>query len=196
MPNVDFAALKGWLLGTVWGVIILGAIGSVIGSILWVLIRRLSRRLVGSWYRLLFALAYTRFGRHIEIGEKLRAQYAEESKAQRYMVHVVVTAANTLFESMLATAAVLGTIAIAVVYGIHRPLLLVVAISITVPLVLQCIRSGVYLICFVDQSIQDMEERIESSQPKRYRDYAAARLAERAKASSQAMQRTAPRSDA
>src|ERR1022692_3046329 len=102
MSYVDLAALKEWLLRTVPGIIVLSAVGSVIGSVLWLFLRALGHRFIRSWRRFLFALAYRRFGRHIEIGEKIRAHYAAEAKAQRYVLFVIGEVAAFIFETGLA----------------------------------------------------------------------------------------------
>ncbi len=168
--HFDIASIRAWLLGTVFGVILLGAVGSVFGSIVWILLRSATRKVMSRWNHFLLNVAYRRFRRHIEIAEKVRARYGAEAKSQRYVLFVLTEVAGMIFETIVAVAAVLGTSAIAVAYGIDRPILLVVAISISFPLALQCLRTAVFVTSLIDESVDLTRDEIESSQPKRYRD--------------------------
>ena len=167
----DLAALKTWLLTTVPGVILLGALGSIVGSILIMVTRKIAQRLKGRWRRFRISFLYRLFGRDIQIGERFHDHYAAQAESSAYVLFVLSELVEFLTVTGLAIISIAITTVVAIWYGLDRPVLLAAGISISIMLAIKFTRQGVYMSTLTETSAYKVAEQIKEAQPKRYHDW-------------------------
>ncbi|WP_179057748.1 hypothetical protein [Pseudomonas taiwanensis] len=162
----DYESIQKWLLGTIWGVLLLGVIGSIIGAILIFLLKRLWQRLSESKekiiIRILFPLAL-----HYERGEKIRSALMGK-EGEKYISYLIVSAAFLIFSSVFFVAMAGAAISTYVVHELSKPQLLAGFVGGSLYLLSEVTKRVFYIWGLVSWDIHGLAEKIKKDQPKKF----------------------------
>ena len=164
MPAIE--VIRSWFLETIAGVILLGALGSLLAWLLLILLKRLARPLGPTSTRVYYAVVY-RFFRQIEVAGRVRALYSKKNPDADYLVFLVFKLAAVLTSTMLAFFSTVFMLAIGIVYRLDRPMLLAVSLAVWIPSVIYCLRQGAAFWVLTGNRVSRYEDEMGTIHPKR-----------------------------
>jgi hypothetical protein len=168
--DITFEQIQTSLLSTVWGVVLLGAAGSVFGGLFIYLVKNLCFFLINKIKnhfpknRLFYSLY-----RAISLGEKLKNIKKEEHKSYDYLLFVIRTFLSSSVDFILFLLLSLLTAIVAIFFGLERPFLLVTLISITLLSFVAMVKVSLYCLVLVDGVSYQKAKELENSTPKKYK---------------------------
>ncbi|EGR4177549.1 hypothetical protein DDN05_17860 [Vibrio cholerae] len=167
---MDLVEAQKWLMETIWGIITLGAFGSLLGAFLLYMLKTLLVKFNRSKESLIRSLLYPIF-KHSLHGEAMRDQLAPKSADAKYLVYHIENASNAImsFTIFLVCFSFLGHVLIA--YGLERPLLLSFLIAVNILTFYSALNSMMYSDGHLDDEIRVMQKKIEKCLPKNYKEY-------------------------
>ncbi|EIZ1900378.1 hypothetical protein MOS04_004634 [Vibrio parahaemolyticus] len=167
---MDIEVIKHWLMNSIWGVITLGSLGSLLGALILFLLKKIFSKVNSSKDRFLGALLYPIMRQNFW-GEAMREHIAPDSKDVRYLVYYMERIAYCImdFITFLVCVSFLGHVLIA--YGLERPLLLSFLIAVNILTFIAALKSMMYSDGHQDQDIQKKREVIEKALPRKFSDY-------------------------
>ncbi|MBD9654323.1 hypothetical protein IB239_05760 [Pseudomonas sp. PDM12] len=167
---MEWLAFKTWLLGTVPGVVLLGAIGSVLGGIAVVLMKICWSALA---HKRLMLLQRMLFPIRIDIyqNEKLVELMGPKTSDGKYVGYLVV---HCLFAALEALAFFLSfgfVLYIYLEYELDRPRVLAFFIGATLFFAYTLFKNMVCMWSLVSNDISDLAEKIEEESPKNIHEW-------------------------
>ncbi|NIY86118.1 hypothetical protein [Vibrio campbellii] len=167
---MEIEVIKQWLMDSIWGIITLGALGSLFGALILFLLKKTFAKVNSSKDRFLRVLAYPIMRQNFW-GEAMRKHIAPNSEDVRYLVYYVERIAYCImdFVTFLVCVSFLGHVLIA--YGLERPLLLSFLIAINILTLVSTLKSLMFSDGHQDEDIQNKREIIEKALPRKYADY-------------------------
>jgi hypothetical protein len=167
---INYQFVQDWLLKTVWGVLVLGAIGSIIGAIVIFVLKKITKKVVESKDGIIMRLIYP-MGREIEIGEKIRNALGPTGRDGQFLIYHTYQSLGFIFDIFALILSVTLTAHVAIAYGLERPILLSVIIALNLILFRAFLKSGIRLCSHVSEAIELAADEIEKSQPKKFSDW-------------------------
>ncbi len=150
---------------------------AMFGGLLTTLAGRLAtwvlRKTFGSGKRVLFRLAYRVVIREIGRGAHLRKRFSPIQKGDLYLALVVIESVGTLGTFCCALATISGSTAIAVAYGLERPWLLVLFMSLSAALALKVIQSAALLWGLLSAELDGAYDEAETKMPASFKAWSA-----------------------
>ncbi|MFC4859697.1 hypothetical protein ACS8MQ_00940 [Pseudomonas sp. MAHUQ-62] len=162
----DYESIQKWLLGTIWGVLLLGVIGSIIGSILIFLLKRIWHKLSESKEKIIIRALFP-FALNYEQGEKLRISLMGK-ESEKYISYVIVSAAFLVFSSVFFVAMVGAAITTYVVHELARPQLLAAFFGGSLYLAYEIFKRIFYISGLVSRDVHGLVEKIKKDQTKKF----------------------------
>jgi hypothetical protein len=158
-----------FLLETVWGILILGACGSIIGGSIIYLLKGLYRKISSNRELYLKRFLYKYYIESV-ISEKLM-ETIKPSKDIKYAFFANWELAELIIE-VIALFLVLFFIAIvAMLYGVERPYVLSMSISLAFIFAHNCLKNAFSSFGFLDSEIFQLQKSIGRTQPKNYDEW-------------------------
>lgn len=167
---MEIEVIKNWLMNSIWGVITLGSLGSLLGALILFLLKKIFSKVNSSKDRFWGALLYPIMRQNFW-GEAMRKHIAPDSKDVRYLVYYMEHVAYFILDciTFFVCVSFLGHVLIA--YGLERPLLLSFLIAINILTFITAIKSMMYSDGHQDEEIQNKREIIEKAIPRKFSDY-------------------------
>ena len=162
--------IKKFLLETIWGILILGASGSILGGIIIYIVKKVTV-FVNSHKENIFYTVTHRYYRQIEIGKKF-IKHQNPSKDSGYIVYCI---GEWFYLSVLSFALISVLIMGALIllfFGLERPYLLSSSVSLALLLLNSFIKQGMFCTSMYDEEVDKVYEDIESKQPNGYKEWA------------------------
>jgi hypothetical protein len=164
---IDFQFLQAWLIETVWGILLLGAAGSVVGAVIIYLTKRLATKIIESKDVAMMRMLYP-LGREVEIGEKIRGVLGPVNRDAQFLVYHTLQSLGCIFDTFALLLSLTLTAHLAIAYGIDRPVLLSVMIALNFIFFWGFLKSGLRLSSHVTQIVESTAKKIDDDQPKKF----------------------------
>lgn len=162
--------LKAWLLQSVPGVILLGAIGSIIATILIYVVRLTLKSLINSKERIVMRLLYS-YAKTIEVGERFRDVHAPQSAETRYLASVVYETGMFLGVATMLLLSISTTLMTYLTFALERPLALSSFVGMTLFFANKTLKHGLYITSLLSPETLDRKDAIEKAQPKTFAEW-------------------------
>lgn len=172
---------KAWLLQSIPGVILLGAIGSIIATMLIYIGQSALKSLINSKERIVMRLIYG-YVKSIEVGETFRDVHVPHSPETRYLASVVYETGMFLSVAAILFLSISTTIMVYLIFALERPLVLSSLVGLVLFFANKALKHGLYITSLLSQESIDTKEAIEKAQPKTFAEWEKAVIsAERSK---------------
>lgn len=163
--EIDLIAIRTWFLSTIPGVLILGALGSVLGTALVFGLSRIRSYLASRKRHLTMSLLMP-FGIRIEAARAFRGKFASKSETENYLVYAISKAVSTVMSGVALLLSFAFTSVIYVIHSIDRPILLVISIAATGYFAKETMFSLLYLESLGNESLHESETKITRELPR------------------------------
>lgn len=167
---MNFEAMQHWFLGTIYGVLILGATGSILGTVLIFLIKKLARNIFLKRNDILIRIMLP-LGLMIERGRAIRDAEGVASKDGKYLVFVMVMCCYTIFGVVAAFCFFSITVYIFIHYYLDRPVLLSFFLALSLIFLYGLLKDFLYLRSLACNDLFDEHQRIKKEMPKNYAEW-------------------------
>lgn len=161
----EIVALKKWFMESLTGVITLGALGSILGTVLVSLLRRMWKRLYESRKKLLFKVAYP-LGKQIEIGRVVNKNHSPKGDEGQFLVYHIGASASSAKDFMIFLCFVTLAAHVAIAYGIERPILLSSLIALTLISAFGALKSSLRVHSHISSELSGSIRSIKKEFPK------------------------------
>lgn len=125
----DLQIVSDWLLKSVWGVLTIGALGSIVGAGVLYVVKRLAQRFVASreeWTMTLLWFA----GREFLVGREVRDAIGPKAEDGKFLAYLLVQIFAGVADVVFFTLWVGLAAFVAIAYGLDRPILLASLIAL------------------------------------------------------------------
>ncbi len=164
--NID--QIESWLLGTMPGVIVLGAIGSILATIVIKLFIYICKKSFYSGIKSFLNFMYPLI-RSGEVAEAFRVKYEPEDISVKYVIFIVMSSAEWLFVAICWALSMLFVIYIFFDVGLDNGLLLSASLAIFFFCSYQFVRHSFAYVSYVPQSVLKAYRELDDTFPKNYR---------------------------
>jgi len=154
---------------TVWGILILGAAGSIVGAFIIYLVKILFTHINTNKEKYWNSFLYKYFI-HVNISSKLSFKL-QPSQDAKYIVWCISEFSDFICSALYLGLILCFTAIVVLFFGIDRPILLSVLISIIILLAHLCLKNIVSTIGLIDRNIWSAYEEIKNSQPTSYDEF-------------------------
>lgn len=172
---MSFEAIQQWFMGTIYGVLLLGTMGSVIGTGLIFLAKKVARKILAKRNDIILRLIFP-LGLMVERGEALRNSVGSTTRDGRYLGYVIVVCCYSVFGIVASFCFLSLSAYIFINYYLDRPGLLSFFVALTLISIYGLLKDVVYLRCLVCDIVHGEYDRIKKEQPKNYSEWVKLRL--------------------
>ncbi len=158
------------MLQSVPGVILLGAIGSIIATGLIYFVRLIFKNFVDSKERIAKRLVYG-YRKSIDLGEQFRDMHGPYSNETRYLASVVYETGMFVGVAIMLLLSLALSILVYVMFALEKPLPLSTFIGATIFFANKTLKDGLYITSLLSQETLDAKEAIEKAQPKSFPEW-------------------------
>lgn len=161
--------LKIVLLSTIWGVILLGALGSILGGFLIFLMKKIISILIVKLKnsfpksRLLYPLH-----RAITLGRSIKSIKSNEQNESDFVLFAIRQSIMFLADTMLLFFVFLLTSIVAIFFGLERPILLIFLVSLSILVIYNWLQSGCFSLALISGDTYHAHKKLDKSIPKKY----------------------------
>ncbi|WP_028862416.1 hypothetical protein [Psychromonas aquimarina] len=158
-----------FLLTTILGVILLGAVGSILGGLLVFLVKKIfvlsveRIRKYSPANRMLFPLKRSYF-----TAIQLRTEYVTEAYEFEYPLYVVKKLIIFALDAVIFICFALLTAIVSIIYGLDRPILLSYLISFMLFFFWKMLKTAVHSSALVGENVRISAHKIDGKTPKKY----------------------------
>ncbi|MGJ4747853.1 hypothetical protein ACQV5M_15965 [Leptospira sp. SA-E8] len=165
----DFKSFEEFLLRSVWGVITLGAIGSIAGAVIIFVIGR-----IANYFKLntveLFNAFFYRYLKSNESASNLSINQ-QPSEDAKYIIYAITELADLLMSTVCLTVILSTLIIISVLTGLDHPYVLACLIAGMILLINAWLHSLASLAGFIDDKIYENHKTIIKNLPATYQSW-------------------------
>ena len=167
--ELSFKDLQTTLLSTVWGVILLGAIGSILGGFIIMLTKKLTINLINSLKNnfpktRLFYPIY----RAAILAQSIKKLKCHEQKESDFVLFAIRQSVMFIAETLLFFFVAFLTLIVIIFFGLERPILLTTLFSLSILTFFNWLKSGVYSLCLISGETYSAQKELDKSIPKKY----------------------------
>ena len=162
--------LKAWLLQSVPGIILLGAIGSVIATFLVYLVRLIVKSFIDSKERIAMRFIYG-YWKSVECGERFRDLHAPHTNETRYLASIVYETGMFIVVAVMLILSLALSLLVYVMFAIEKPIALSTFIGATIFFANMTFKHGLYITSLLSQETINTKEAIEKAQPKTFPEW-------------------------
>ena len=167
--DLSLEELQKTLLSTVWGVILLGALGSILGGFLILLMKKVVSRLV---VKLKKDFPKTRlfypFYRAATLGKSLKDLKSKEQKDSDFVLFAIRQSVMFVADTILLFFTFSLTAIVAIFFGLDRPLLLTFLVSLSILSIYSWLKSGIFSLTLISGDTYHSHKKLEGAIPKKY----------------------------
>jgi ABC-type multidrug transport system fused ATPase/permease subunit len=165
----QFALSEKFFTQSVWGILILGAVGSIVGAFIIYLVKKIFNHINSNKQKYLASFLYKYFI-HVNISEKLSCKL-HPSQDAKYIAWCISEFSYFICSFLSLGLLLFFTAIVVLFFGIDRPILLSVLISIIILLVHFYFKSLVSTIGLIDDNIWSAYKEIKNSQSTNYDEF-------------------------
>ena len=165
----QFASSEKFFTQSVWGILILGAVGSIVGAFIIYLVKKIFAHINSNKQKYLNSFLYKYFI-HFNISDKL-SRKLNPSQDAKYIAWCISEFSDFICSSLSLGLILCFTAIVVLFFGIDRPILLSVLISIIILLANLCLKNLVSTIGLIDRNIWTAHKEIKNSQPTNYDEF-------------------------
>ncbi|WP_423840409.1 hypothetical protein ONE56_06025 [Vibrio mytili] len=167
---MDVHQVESWLLGTMPGVIVLGAIGSILATIVVKLVIYVCKKGFYSGVKSILNFMYPLI-RSGDVAEAFRGEYEPENMDIKYLIFIVMSTAEWLFVAICWALSTLFMIYTFFDVGLDNGLLLSVSLAIFFFCSYQFVRHSFAYTSYVPQHVLNSYRALDDAFPKTYKEY-------------------------
>lgn len=176
---MDLIDLKAWLLGTIWGVIVLGAMGSILGVFLLYVIKvcwggMAERRL------LLLQKIFFPIRRDIYQAETLVNIMGPRTPDGKYVGYLIVETFYALLEAIAFFMSLGFSLYVYIAFSLERPVLLSFFVGLSLFISYDFLRTIVSLSALISEDIFTLAEKLGEESPKNIHEWRRLKLEQEA----------------
>lgn len=166
---MTFEELQSTLLSTVWGVVLLGAIGSVLGGFLVYFAKKIifscANKLKSNFPKTrLFYPIY----RSAILGHSIKELKVKEHENADYILFAIRASIMSAMDIVLSFFLMFLTAIVSIFFGLDRPILLTLLLSLTILSVFAWLKSGTYSLSLILGETYKAEKELNKAIPKKY----------------------------
>lgn len=167
---MDIHQIESWLLGTMPGVIVLGAVGSILATIVVKLSIYVFKKSFYGGVKSILNLMYPLI-RSGEVAEAFRDEHEPENMDVKYVIFIVMSTAEWLFVAICWALSTLFMVYTFFDVGLDNGLLLSVSLAIFFFCSYQFIRHSFAYTSYVPQGVLNAYRALDDTFPKTYKEY-------------------------
>jgi predicted PurR-regulated permease PerM len=162
----DIEAMQDWLLKSILGVIVLGAIGSIIGAIIYRLIKTIVIR-IGKIKDRVFMWIMQPIFKGAEKAEKFRELFGHKSTETKYIAYMIYEASIFIGNVIILFISLAITIIILLFFSLDKPIALSAFIAINIFMIIETLKQGLYLLNLLSNDTINTIIAFEKGKPKK-----------------------------
>jgi hypothetical protein len=167
--EITFTELQSLLLSTVWGVILLGAVGSILGGIIIFLVKKSIAKFVANLkHNFPKNRLFYPFYRSILLGQNIKELKGKEHQDADFILFAMRATLMSAIDLILFFLISFLTAIVAIFWGLERPILLTSLLSLSMLSAFAWLKSGVYSLSLIAGETYEAGKEINKSIPKKY----------------------------
>ncbi|WP_133406541.1 hypothetical protein [Parashewanella tropica] len=164
--------LKTFLLESIQGIIILGAIGSILGGFLVYLSKKSFTYLLIKINELAFAERMKHpLVRTVKAAAKLREAHAEQHASFDYQLYVSRKMMFATIDFIILICTLTLTLGTLIAFGIERPLVLSALLSVLILAFVSALKTSLHIVVLTSEKAEAIDNQIHAEIPKSYKEY-------------------------
>ncbi|EJL6507090.1 hypothetical protein [Vibrio cholerae] len=169
----DIQQLEQWFLGSIPGVVVLGAMGSIVAAILMKFMKILCGRIINSSEDMLLHVLYP-FVRSSDVAEAFRDEFEPKNQELKYLSYLLLCTAAWILSGICAIVSFLFLVYAVFLVGFDDGLFLSASIAVFLYFFQSFLKDSFSYLSLMPKDMTDAYKQVDKVTPKTYKEWKSA----------------------